>query len=60
MEKSIKKFATEMDYPEFVKWAQVYVLDSLLESGLKGLRQGVEMVVNQAASNEVFGGKKKS
>lgn len=49
-----------MDYPEFVKWAQVYVLDSLLESGLKGLRQGVEMVVNQAASNEVFGGKKKS
>lgn len=55
-----QKFATEMNYNEFVRWAIEYVVEHFLDSGLKGIRSAVEMVVNQAAMNEVFGGKKKS
>lgn len=51
------KFATEMDYDEFVKWATEYVVEDFLESGLKGIRRSIFMIINQAAANEVFGGK---
>lgn len=55
-----KKFATEMDYEEFINWAIEYVIDSFLENGLKGIRSGIHMVVHQCILNEVFGGKKKT
>jgi hypothetical protein len=55
-----QKFATEMDYEEFINWAIEYVVSSFLESGLKGIRSGITMVVHQCAMNEVFGGKKKN
>lgn len=49
-----------MDYDEFINWAIEYVVSSFLESGLKGIRSGITMVVHQCAMNEVFGGKKKN
>lgn len=54
-----QKFATEMNYEEFINWAMEYVVGSFLEDGLKGIRSGIHMVVHQCAMNEVFGGKKK-
>ena len=51
-----QKFATEMDFNEFVTWATGYILFGIGEgSKLKDL---VHTVVNQAMMNEVFGGKK--
>ncbi len=55
-----QKFATEMDYEEFINWAIEYVVNSFLENGLKGIRSGIHMVVHQCTLNEVFGGKKKT
>lgn len=54
-----QKFATEMDYNEFVHWAIEYVVEHFLDNGLKGIRSSVELVINQASQNEVFGGGKK-
>lgn len=54
-----QKFATEMNYEEFINWAIEHVMGSFLENGLKGIRSGIAMVVHQCSMNEVFGGKKK-
>ena len=54
-----KEFITEMDFDEFVEWAVEQVIEQFLDSGLRGIRSAVRMVVNQASQNEVFGGGKK-
>lgn len=53
-----RKFATEMDYDEFCKWATEYMLECFFENGLKGMRNAVLLIINQAANNKVFGGDK--
>jgi hypothetical protein len=60
MKENHNKFATEMDYNGFVRWAIEYIMDRFLDKGLTGIRNGVEMVIQQAAMNEVFGGKRKT
>lgn len=50
------KYATEMEQHEFTVWATGYVLFAIGEG--TPLRSAIEMVVNQAASNKVFGGAK--
>jgi hypothetical protein len=49
-----EKFTNEMDFEEFVKWAQSFVLEQFLESGLKGIKQGIWTVCDQAARNKTF------
>lgn len=55
----MKKMADEMDFEEFVRWATEYIVDRFLSDGLKGIRSGIHMVVNEVARNKVFGGGKK-
>jgi hypothetical protein len=51
-----QKYATEMDFHEFVTWATGAIIFGIAEG--QKLKDIVFMIVNQAASNEVFGGKR--
>lgn len=49
------KSCIEMNFEEFVRWAQEYAIDKFLEDGIKGLKNAIWMIADQSARNEVFG-----
>jgi len=52
------KFATDMNFEEFVQWAREYVVSEFLDRGLTGVKSAIHTIVNQASMNKVFGGEK--
>ena len=44
-----------MEFSEFVMWANSYVLEEFLNSGLKGINNSIYTVIDNAVRNEKFG-----
>ena len=54
-----EKYCTEMNFEEFWHWATQAATDAVITGGFKELKSTMHMIVNQAAQNEVWGGKSK-
>lgn len=54
-----EKWATEMEFEEFVTWATREIFDGLITGGGKEMKSRVHVVMQQAALNEVWGGNRK-
>lgn len=48
-----------MNFNEFQRWASEYVVGEFLENGIKGIKDGLYMVIVAALHNKVFGGESK-
>lgn len=48
---SCKTSTREMTYTEFTAWAHEYIMEKFLTDGLKGMRLGIEMVIQQQNMN---------
>lgn len=53
------KTCDKMNYKEFIRWAQEYIVTCFLDEGLKGIKSGIEQVIIQINQNTVFGGRSK-
>lgn len=49
----------KMDFEEFARWAQEYIVTCFLDRGLGGIKDGIRTVIIQVNQNTVFGGAKK-
>ena len=54
----MNKDAQDMDFNEFLRWAQEYTIDEFLNKGISGIKSALHLIIGLAAQNKVFGGKK--
>ena len=54
-----EKTTEQMNCYEFQRWASEYVVGEFLEKGIKGIKDGLYMVITASLHNKVFGGESK-
>jgi len=54
-----EKTPEEMNFSEFQRWASEYVVGEFLEKGIKGIKDGLYLVITAVLYNKVFGGESK-
>ena len=53
------KMTDEMNWEEFKRWADEYIIDQFLDRGIRGIRDGIYVVMTALLCNKVIGGKSK-